>query len=81
MAATNSILLSTTTNNTNVCSTSECIKTANSISADIDLNVDPCSDFYQYTCKLSTFFHYSLPPNFLTIRCYRWKLVEKSYYC
>ncbi|KAI9365273.1 hypothetical protein BD770DRAFT_357312 [Pilaira anomala] len=32
------------------CSTQECINTANSILNDIDLNVDPCSDFYQYTC-------------------------------
>lgn len=33
------------------CSTPECISTAKSILADVDLNVDPCSDFYQYTCK------------------------------
>ncbi|KAI7879826.1 uncharacterized protein EV154DRAFT_524207 [Mucor mucedo] len=32
------------------CATTECITTAKSILADIDLNVDPCSDFYQYTC-------------------------------
>lgn len=36
--------------NTSVCSTPECVKTAQDILADIDLNVDPCSDFYQYTC-------------------------------
>lgn len=38
--------------NTSVCSTPECVKTAQDILADIDLNVDPCSDFYQYTCNI-----------------------------
>lgn len=40
--------------NTSVCSTPECVKTAQDILAAIDLNVDPCSDFYQYTCNMHT---------------------------
>jgi hypothetical protein len=36
---------------TTTCSTPECLKAAQSILDDIDLNIDPCSDFYQYTCK------------------------------
>ncbi|KAG1119110.1 hypothetical protein G6F42_013045 [Rhizopus arrhizus] len=36
--------------NDTVCSTPECTILANAILADLDLNVDPCSDFYQYTC-------------------------------
>ncbi|KAL7320762.1 hypothetical protein PS15m_000621 [Mucor circinelloides] len=36
--------------NNTVCSTPECTILANAILADLDLNVDPCSDFYQYTC-------------------------------
>lgn len=34
------------------CETQVCKDTAYSILHDLDLNVDPCSDFYQYTCKL-----------------------------
>lgn len=34
------------------CETQVCKETASSILHDLDLNVDPCSDFYQYTCKL-----------------------------
>ncbi|KAI8975308.1 hypothetical protein BDF20DRAFT_877879 [Mycotypha africana] len=33
-----------------LCSTTECTQAAESILASIDFNVDPCSDFYQYTC-------------------------------
>lgn len=36
--------------NASICSTPECLKAAQDILADIDLNADPCSDFYQYTC-------------------------------
>ncbi|KAL9545203.1 hypothetical protein MBANPS3_007261 [Mucor bainieri] len=42
--------LSNSTSNSTVCSTPECTTLANSILAFLDLNVDPCSDFYQYTC-------------------------------
>ncbi|KAK4511349.1 uncharacterized protein ATC70_012564 [Mucor velutinosus] len=42
--------LSNSTSNITVCSTPECTILANAIMADLDLNVDPCSDFYQYTC-------------------------------
>lgn len=37
--------------NASICSTPECLKAAQDILADIDLNADPCSDFYQYTCN------------------------------
>lgn len=33
------------------CETQVCKDTASAILHDLDLNVDPCSDFYQYTCK------------------------------
>ncbi|KAI7879828.1 uncharacterized protein EV154DRAFT_450821 [Mucor mucedo] len=33
-----------------VCFSNDCIKTASSILQSIDMNIDPCSDFYQYTC-------------------------------
>ncbi|KAI8645201.1 hypothetical protein BD408DRAFT_459995 [Parasitella parasitica] len=46
--ATNS--LSNNTSNSTACSTPECAAIAKSILNDVDLNVDPCSDFYQYTC-------------------------------
>ncbi|KAL9547795.1 hypothetical protein MBANPS3_005998 [Mucor bainieri] len=42
--------LSNSTSNATVCSTPECTTLANSILATLDFNVDPCSDFYQYTC-------------------------------
>ncbi|KAI8078350.1 hypothetical protein BDF21DRAFT_363405 [Thamnidium elegans] len=45
--ASNSLLVRA---NNVTCSTQECISIAQSILNDIDLNVDPCSDFYQYTC-------------------------------
>lgn len=44
----NTLLVPRATNVT--CSTPECIKAAQSILSDVNLNVDPCSDFYQYTC-------------------------------
>ncbi|KAL7334729.1 hypothetical protein PS15p_200316 [Mucor circinelloides] len=46
--ATNSLTNNTT--NSTTCSTPECTTLANAILGDLDLNVDPCSDFYQYTC-------------------------------
>ncbi|CAO3650280.1 unnamed protein product [Mucor fragilis] len=47
MAATS---LTNGTANSTACSTPACAALANAILGDIDLNVDPCSDFYQYTC-------------------------------
>ncbi|KAI8645191.1 hypothetical protein BD408DRAFT_382426 [Parasitella parasitica] len=42
--------LSNNTGNSMACSTPECVAVAKSILNDVDFNVDPCSDFYQYTC-------------------------------
>ncbi|KAI7901157.1 uncharacterized protein BX663DRAFT_515138 [Cokeromyces recurvatus] len=39
-----------TSNNLTTCSSQACIEIAKSILDDIDFNIDPCSDFYQYTC-------------------------------
>ncbi|KAI8638269.1 hypothetical protein BD408DRAFT_423262 [Parasitella parasitica] len=38
-------------NTTPICITPECVLTAAQILKDIDLTVDPCNDFYQYTCS------------------------------
>ncbi|KAI8334149.1 hypothetical protein EDC96DRAFT_488244 [Choanephora cucurbitarum] len=35
---------------TDICSTQVCKDASKSILNDLDLNADPCSDFYQYTC-------------------------------
>jgi hypothetical protein len=35
------------------CTTQICKDAASAILQDLDLNVDPCDDFYQYTCKLN----------------------------
>ncbi|KAG2205425.1 hypothetical protein INT47_007210 [Mucor saturninus] len=34
----------------NVCLTPKCVEIAESILSSVNLNVDPCSDFFQYTC-------------------------------
>ncbi|KAI9476258.1 MAG: hypothetical protein EXX96DRAFT_487084 [Benjaminiella poitrasii] len=34
----------------NVCNTQVCLDTASTLLHDLDLNIDPCSDFYGYTC-------------------------------
>lgn len=36
---------------TNICTSQTCQSAAKSILDSIDFNVDPCDDFYQYTCK------------------------------
>lgn len=45
------VSLSVPSSSSEVCSTPGCIQSALNVLADVDLNVDPCSDFYQYTCK------------------------------
>ncbi|KAI8889922.1 zincin [Backusella circina FSU 941] len=52
----------TTQTTNNVCQTVECRETAKSILAYVDFNVDPCSDFYQYTCG-SWLKNATLPPD------------------
>ncbi|KAI8983130.1 hypothetical protein BDB01DRAFT_843391 [Pilobolus umbonatus] len=37
----------------NTCLTPECVLTAAQILKDIDTTIDPCEDFYQYTCMFS----------------------------
>lgn len=40
----------------NVCLTPKCVNLAESILSSVNLNVDPCSDFFQYTCKYIIYF-------------------------
>lgn len=35
-----------------ICFSSTCIETAANLLKSMDMNIDPCSDFYQYTCKI-----------------------------
>lgn len=37
-------------NKTQVCDTPNCIQSAANLLQSMDLNVDPCDNFYQYTC-------------------------------
>ena len=43
-------LSSSTTSPTTTCLTPECIKLAASVLAAIDQTVDPCTDFYKFSC-------------------------------
>jgi len=38
------------TNNENVCNTAECIEVADKLINNMDTTVDPCENFYQFTC-------------------------------
>ncbi|KAI8083065.1 uncharacterized protein BX664DRAFT_188637 [Halteromyces radiatus] len=40
---------------TPLCMTPECVLTAAQVLQDIDLTVDPCEDFYAYSCELLSF--------------------------
>ncbi|ORZ23069.1 hypothetical protein BCR42DRAFT_366532 [Absidia repens] len=44
------VSLSIPSSSNEVCATPGCIQSALRILADVDFNLDPCSDFYQYTC-------------------------------
>ncbi|CAO3591300.1 unnamed protein product [Absidia cylindrospora] len=44
------VSLSVASSANNVCATPGCIQSALNVLSDVDFNVDPCSDFYQYTC-------------------------------
>ncbi|KAI7902334.1 uncharacterized protein BX663DRAFT_72604 [Cokeromyces recurvatus] len=46
-------------NSSPICTEPECVLTAAQILKDIDLTVDPCEDFYQFTCKLITIVYMS----------------------
>lgn len=35
----------------NVCTTPECISASDMLKQYVNLTVDPCSDFYEYTCR------------------------------
>lgn len=39
----------------NECTTQACQEAAKSIREYVDFNADPCTDFYQYTCKHYTY--------------------------
>jgi hypothetical protein len=62
---------------TPVCDSQVCQTTAASILNDMDLNVDPCSDFYQYTCKaiLNIIFW-----DGIIIAFVRWWMGQEPYY-
>jgi hypothetical protein len=63
--------LSTGQQTESVCHTEQCVKTGKSILDFVDLNVDPCSDFYQYTCKK---WHFEQKIKYIKLKAYRWKL-------
>ena len=37
-------------NESEICNTPECVVAAHSLIQNMDLNADPCEDFYQYAC-------------------------------
>jgi hypothetical protein len=49
----------------NVCTTPECINASDFVKQHVNLTVDPCSDFYQYTCTFDLFKNIQL----LTYKC------------
>lgn len=57
----------------NTCDTDICKAAATSILHDLDVNIDPCSDFYQYTCKKISFLDIILWIDFfISLTCRRW---------
>ena len=44
--------MTASSSNVTECQTQACIDVAKAVKDYIDFNVDPCTDFYQYACKL-----------------------------
>lgn len=42
---------------TNICDTPTCHALSKRLLETVNLNVDPCSDFFQYTCKFTLLLH------------------------
>jgi len=40
-----------TTTSSDICLTVECVELSSQISSSLDPSIDPCEDFYQFSCK------------------------------
>lgn len=48
-----------------LCFTETCIQAASSLLSSLNMNVDPCSDFYEYACKKYFLLNFPICFNFL----------------